>query len=141
MWHRKLGHMSERGLKILSERNLLHGLKSVNLPFCEHCVTSKQHRLKFGRSTARSKCILELVLSDVWESPVSSLGGAKYFVSFIDDYSRRLWVFPIKKKSDVFAVFKAFKARVELESEKRIKCLRTDNGGEYTDGDFLSFCE
>ena len=140
MWHCKLGHMSERGLKILAERGLLHGLKSVNLPFCEHCVTGKQHRLKFDTSTARSKCILDLIHSDVWESPELSLGGAKYFVSFIDDYSRRLWVYTIKKKSDVFPVFKEFKAQVELETGRKIKCLRTDNGGEYTDGEFQSFC-
>jgi len=141
MWHRRLGHMSERGLQILAERDLLPGLKEVDLPFCEHCVISKQHRLKFARSTTRSKNILDLVHSDVWESPEVSLGGAKYFVSFIDDYSRRLWVYPIKRKSDVFPVFKEFKARVELETGKRIKCLRTDNGGEYVDGDFLAFCK
>ena len=140
-WHYKLGHMSERGIKILAERNLLPGLTSVNLPFCEHCVVSKQSRLKFGRSTAKSKHILDLIHSDVWESPVTSLGGAKYFVSFIDDYSRRIWVYPIKKKSDVFPIFKEFRAQVELESGKRIKCLRTDNGGEYIDGDFLAFCK
>ncbi|KAL4337997.1 hypothetical protein AHAS_Ahas12G0166100 [Arachis hypogaea] len=70
-----------------------------------------------------------------------SLGGAKYLVSFIDDYSRRLWMYPIKKKSDVFAMFKEFKAKLEIESGKKIKCLRTDNGGEYVDGDFLTFCK
>jgi len=70
-----------------------------------------------------------------------SLGGAKYFVSSIDDYSRRIWVYPIKKKLDVFLAFKEFKARVELEFGKRIKCLRTDNGGEYIDADFLAFCK
>ncbi|KAH9648557.1 hypothetical protein KPL70_025642 [Citrus sinensis] len=141
MWHLKLGHMSEQGLKILSERKLLPGLKSVSLPFCEHCVTSKQHRLKFSRSIARSKCILDLIHSDVWESPDISMGGAKYMVTFIDDYSRRCWVYPIRKKSDVFLVFKEYKMRVELESSKKIKCLRTDNGGEYTDGEFLAFCK
>ncbi|KAH9701426.1 hypothetical protein KPL71_024990 [Citrus sinensis] len=141
MWHLKLGHMSEQGLKILSERKLLPRLKSVSLPFCEHCVTSKQHRLKFSRSIARSKCILDLIHSDVWESPDISMGGAKYMVTFIDDYSRRCWVYPIKKKSDVFPVFKEYKVRVELESGKKIKCLRTDNGGEYTDGEFLAFCK
>uniref|UniRef100_A0A2N9GLP2 Gag-Pol polyprotein n=1 Tax=Fagus sylvatica TaxID=28930 RepID=A0A2N9GLP2_FAGSY len=141
MWHRKLGHMSERGLKILAEQKLLPGLKKVSLPFCEHCVTSKQHRLKFSSSSARSKAILELIHSDVWQAPVLSLGGAKYFVSFIDDYSRRCWVYPIKNKADVFPVFKIFKARVELESEKKIKCLRTDNGGEYTSVEFDSFCQ
>ncbi|XP_073133491.1 uncharacterized protein [Henckelia pumila] len=64
LWHRKLGHMSERGMKILSERKLLSGLTKVTLPFCEHCVTSKQHRLKFGTSTAKSKGRLELIHSD-----------------------------------------------------------------------------
>jgi len=141
MWHQRLGHMSERGLKVLTERNLLHGLKTVNLPFCEHCVISKQHGLKFARVTTRSKHILDLIHSDVWESPEISLGGARYFVSFIDDYSRRLWVYPIKKKSDVFPVFKVFKAQIELETGKKIKCLRIDNGGEYVDGEFLAFCK
>ena len=89
MWHLKLGHMSEQGLKILSERKLLSGLKSVNLPFCEYYVTSKQHRLKFSKSTAISKCILNLIHSDVSESSDMSMGGAKYLVTFINDYSRR----------------------------------------------------
>ena len=133
--------MSERGLKILSDQKLLPGLNSVALPFCEHCVTIKQYRLKFNTSSSRSKAILELVHSNVWQAPVASLGGAKYFVSFINDYSRRCWVYPIKKKADVFSVFKAYKARVELESEKKIKCLRSDNGGEYTDDEFLTFCK
>ncbi|KAE8714062.1 hypothetical protein F3Y22_tig00110201pilonHSYRG00172 [Hibiscus syriacus] len=71
----------------------------------------KQHRLKFNTSNSRGKSVLELVHSDVWQAPVTSLGGAKYFVSVIDDYSRRCWVHPIKKKSDVFSTFKNFKAQ------------------------------
>jgi hypothetical protein len=136
MWHQKLGHMSEKGLKILSDKKLLPGLTKVTLPFCEHCVTSKKHRLKFDKSTTKSKCILDLIHSDVWEALVISLGGARYFVSFIDDCSRRCWVYPIRRKADVIAVFKTFKALVELESGKKIKCLRTDNGGEYTSDEF-----
>ena len=56
-WHHKLGHMSARGLKILAVCNLLSGLTSISLPLCEHCVVSKQSRLKFGRSIAKSKHI------------------------------------------------------------------------------------
>ncbi|GJX09879.1 gag-pol polyprotein [Tanacetum coccineum] len=73
-------------------------------------------------------------------SPVLSLGGAKYFVSFIDNYSRRCLVYPIKKKSDVFEVFKVYKARVKLDSRKKIKFLGTDNGVEYTSDEFDTFC-
>nr|GEW85307.1 retrovirus-related Pol polyprotein from transposon TNT 1-94 [Tanacetum cinerariifolium] len=120
-WHQKLGHMSEQGMNILVDKKLLPGLTKVSLPFCEYCVISKQHRLKFKASNSRSVSVLELVHSDVWQAPVQSLGGAKYFVSFIDDYSRIYWVYPIKKKSDVFEVFKVYKARVEIDSRTKIK--------------------
>ena len=49
-----------------------------------------------------------------------SIGGVKYLETFIDDYSRRCWVYPIKKTSDVFLVFKQYKAWVELEYGKMI---------------------
>ncbi|GJX27388.1 retrovirus-related pol polyprotein from transposon TNT 1-94 [Tanacetum coccineum] len=139
-WHQKLRHMSEQGMKILVERKLLPGLTKVSLPFCKHCVMSKQHCLKFKTSISRSVYVLELVHSDVWQASILSLREAKYFVSFIDDYSRRCWVYPIKKKSDVFKVFKVYKARVKLDSGKKIKCLRTDNGCEYTSEEFDTFC-
>jgi len=141
IWHKKLGHMSEKGLKILSDQKLLSRLTKVTLPFCERCVTSKQHRLKFGTSITKSKCILDLIHSDVWQAPVVSLEGARYFVSFIDDFSRRCWVYPIRSKADVLAVFKTFKMRAELEYEKKNKCLRIDNGGEYTSDEFDNFCQ
>ncbi|GJR76858.1 gag-pol polyprotein [Tanacetum coccineum] len=136
-WHQKLGHMLEQGMKILVERKLLPGLTMISLPFYEHCVISKQHCLKFKTSNSKSVSVLELVYYDVWQAPVQSLGGAKYFVYFIDDHSRRCWVYPIKKKSDVFEVFKVYKARVELDSRNKIKCLRTDNLGEYTRDEFV----
>ena len=107
-WHHKLGHMKEKGLKILSDQKLLPELKTTSLLFCEHCVISKQHRLRFSRSTKRSKSILDLVHYDVWESPVTYLGSI--LVLFVNDYFRRCWVYPIKRKPNVFPVFKAFKA-------------------------------
>lgn len=75
----------------------------------------------------------------MWESPEVSLRKAKYFVSIIDDYSKRLWVYPIKKKPYMFIVFKEFKTQVELETSKRIKCLRINDGREYVDSDCLTF--
>ena len=68
--------MSERCLKIISEHGLLPGLTKVSLPFCEHRVTSKQHRLKFGTSDSKSTTILELIHSDVWQASVKSMRGA-----------------------------------------------------------------
>ena len=140
-WRQKLGHMSKKVLKVLSDQKLIPRLTKVSLPFCEHCVTSKQHRLKFSSSTARSKVILELIHFDVWQALIISLEGTRYFMSFIDDYFKIYWVYPIKRKVDVFAVFKIFKARIELEYGKWIKCLRIDNGGEYTTDEFDNFCD
>ena len=77
----------------------------INFSFYKHCVISKQHRLKFAKATTRSKHILDLIHFDVWGSTEVSTGGAKYFVSFTNYYSRRLWVYPMKKKLDVFPIF------------------------------------
>ena len=66
------------------------------------------------------------------------MGGVNNLVNFIDTYSRRCWVYPIKKKSYVFPVFKEFKTWVELESGNKIKCLRIHNVGEYINGEFFT---
>jgi hypothetical protein len=62
---------------------------------------------------------------------VPSLGGYFYYVSFIDDFSRKTWIYFLRKKSYVFERFKEFKYLVENQTEKRIKVLRNDNGGEF----------
>ena len=69
-----------------------------------------------------------------------TLGGALYFVTFIDDCSRKLWVYVLKTKDQVLGVFKQFQASVERETGKKLKCIRTDNGGEYC-GPFDEYCK
>ncbi|KAJ4981494.1 hypothetical protein NE237_032331 [Protea cynaroides] len=76
IWHRRLGHMSMQGLKVLLDRGLLLGLKSVNLDFYEDCLSEKHHRAPFCRSVAKSQNILHLMHSDIWETPVESVGGS-----------------------------------------------------------------
>ena len=71
---------------------------------------------------------------------VCSLGGSSYFVTFIDDCTRKTWVYCIKKKSDVFETFKRWKALVENETNSKLKCLKFDNGGEFCNNEFDSFC-
>ena len=89
---------------------------------------------KKGRGT-------ELVHSDVCGPlKVKSIGGALYFVTFTDDYSRKLWVRTLKTKDQVFNVFKEFHVSVERETGKKLKFIRTDNGGEYF-GSFNAYCQ
>jgi hypothetical protein len=64
-----------------------------------------------------------------------------YFVIFIDDFSRKVWVYFMRHKSETFAKFKLWKAEVENQTGKKVKCLRTDNGIEYTNDEFRDFCE
>jgi hypothetical protein len=73
--------------------------------------------------------------------PVKSLGGSLYYVTFIDDYSRNTWLYILKTKDEVFNKFKEFKAEIENLTNKKIKTLRTDNGGEYTSKELFSFCK
>src|ERR1044072_5809073 len=70
-----------------------------------------------------------------------SMGGSRYFVTFADDFSRKVWVYFMVHKSEVFAKFKVWKAEVENQTGRKIKYLRTDNGTEYTEKSFIKFCE
>ena len=105
---------------------------SLDFDFCEHCVYGKKNWVSFPSGAKRANKILELVHSDVF-GPVSvpSLGKSVYYVSFIDKFSRNTWIYFLRKKSEVFDKFKEFKALVENQTEKKIKALRTDNGGEF----------
>ena len=79
--------------------------------------------------------------TDVWTpTQVSSLSVSNYYVTFINDATRKTWVYCIQKKYDVFNTFKKWKALVENEIGKKLKCLRLDNGGEYCSKEFDNYC-
>ena len=115
---------------------------TLDFDFCEHCIYGKQNRVRFSSSAIRVKGIPELIHSDVFRPVhVPSLGKSVYYVSFIDDFSRNIWIYFLQKKYEVFAKFKEFKALVENQSEKKIKVLRTNNGGEFCGNEFEDFCK
>jgi transposase InsO family protein len=143
LWHHRLGHPSDRvlvsTLPSLSSRISVRN-KHVQ-HHCKHCLIGKMHKLPFAHSKFQSTQPLELVHSDVWgPAPVSSSNGNKYYLLFVDDFSRYSWLFLLKHKSDVLATFKHFKASVETQLSAQIKFLRTDCGGEYTSNAFTDFC-
>ena len=79
--------------------------------------------------------------TNVWEpSTVTSLGGSNYYVTFIDDSTRKVWVYFLNNKFDVFDAFKKWKAMIKNETNLKVKCLKYDNGEEYLDNDFKRYC-
>ncbi|SCZ92989.1 BZ3500_MvSof-1268-A1-R1_C076g00399 [Microbotryum saponariae] len=102
--------------------------KDVEEFVCNACLGSKGHRLPFPDSESHSAERLGLVHSDVLSFPTPSLTGKRYLVTFLDDHSRKLWAYAIDHKSD-------------LETNARLRILRTDNGGEYRSNAFTEFCK
>ncbi|MCF7184086.1 DDE-type integrase/transposase/recombinase, partial [Corynebacterium sp. MC-13] len=142
LWHKRLSHISEKGLNVLAKKKLLSDCKGAKLEKCEHCLAGKQNRVSFkSNPPSRKTELLELVHSDLCgPMKTMTLGGVLYFVTFIDDCSRKLWVYILKTKDQVLGVFKQFDASVERETGKNIKCICTDNGGKYI-GSFLAYCK
>ena len=102
-------------------------------------IISRTHFRKVKKKTIGT---LELIHSNVCvPMPSTSLSGYEYYVTFIDDYLRKNWIYFLKTKDEVFRIFKEFKALIENHLERRIKTLRTDSGGEYTSKEFEYFCK
>ncbi|SCZ88906.1 BZ3501_MvSof-1269-A2-R1_C46g00235 [Microbotryum saponariae] len=135
--HRCLGHLAPSSIQKMIAAGLLDGFgagysdKDVEEFVCNACLGSKGHRLPFPDSESHSAERLGLVHSDVLSFPTPSLTGKRYLVTFLDDHSRKLWAYAIDHKSDVFPTFQTWLAEVELETNARLRILRTDNGGEY----------
>ena len=71
---------------------------------------------------------------------VASTTKNRYYVIFVNDFSRKCWIFFMQKKSETYSKLYEFKALVEKEMRKQVKYLRSDNGGEYISGEFKDFC-
>jgi hypothetical protein len=99
---------------------------------CKGCMLGKNIKKAFPRSDNKAQGILDLVHSDVCGPRSSpSLSGFLYYVIFIDDYSRKCWIYFLKSKSDTFDKFKEYKSFIEKKTWKHIRILRIDNRGEF----------
>jgi len=109
---------------------------------CEGYVLGKYPREKFDtHKTHRASSRLDLIHSDlIGPFPHPSINKARYVLTFIGDFSRYTWVYLLKAKSEVFLHFEDFKALAETQSERKIKALRIDNGGEYVNTTLHNLC-
>lgn len=133
LWHRRFGHLSTQSLQRVDEATIglekpIQGLKKP----CKDCLLNKSVKVINRQTPERAKAPLERIFTDGWGPyRVPSLNGSTYFFSFTDDYTRKSWVFPVSRRSQLQAVFTEFKLYVELETGLKIKIVRCDNISEY----------
>ena len=121
-----------KGLLAFKEKN----------PPCESCILGKHKRTSFPQSSNQDKQHLEIVHTDLCgPMQTDSICGSVYFLMFIDDFSRKFWIYFLRHKSETFAKFKYFKAEAKKHSGKYVKSLRSYGGGEYSSKEFANFCK
>jgi hypothetical protein len=131
-WHSRLGHPAVHIVhKVISLHNLPCHSEVNKDSVCDACQQAKSHQLSYPKSTSVSSQPLELVYSDVWGPAPKSVGRYKYYVSFIDDFSKFTWIYLLKHKSEVFQKFKEFQTLVEPLFDRKILAIQSDWGGEY----------
>jgi transposase InsO family protein len=132
LWHHRLGHPASSVVqRVLNLHKLPFVKGSNNEGVCDACQRGKSRQLPYPRSTSASTGVLDLVFSDVWGPAPSSVGRNKYYVSFIDDYSKFTWIYLLCQKSDVFACFRDFQSLAKRQFDRKIRTVQTDWGGEY----------
>ncbi|GBN20202.1 Retrovirus-related Pol polyprotein from transposon TNT 1-94, partial [Araneus ventricosus] len=145
--HKRLCHVNIPLIKDMCKNKSVKGLEKVNIKIdnesCIACNVGKATRTSLKKNYVYkrvTKSVLDKVHMDLWgPAPVNSLGGSKYFLSIIDDFSRKIDVFTLKSKSEVFSIFKEYLSRVQRELGRKLKSVRTDNGLEFCHKDFETF--
>ena len=134
--HNRLGHPS-----LSKFRKLVPHFSSLSSLECESCQLGKYTHVSFlKRLDPRTKSHFELVHTDVWgPSRSASTLGFRYFVTFINDYSRCTWLFLMKTRVELFSIFKKFHAEIDTQFNTSIHILRSDNAKEYFFMQFSSF--
>lgn len=108
---------------------------------CEVCHKAKQTREPFPLSEHQSKHLGDLVHLDLWGPyKVTSKDGYKYFLTIVDDYSRAVWVFLLKNKTETADYIISFVNMIHTQFDKQVKMFRSDNGTEFVNHTFGQFC-
>jgi transposase InsO family protein len=148
LWHMRFCHAGWETLARMAQDNLVDGLpvsaerfRKAGKTVCEPCVLGKQIRKPFPASSRESSGPFDLIHTDVCgPMQTKTPGGNRYFVSFIDDYSRCAVIQLLENKNQVKTALSAFVSTMETQFDKKIKTLRSDRGGEFWNKEMQSFC-
>ncbi|KAL0291283.1 UNVERIFIED_CONTAM: Copia protein [Sesamum radiatum] len=133
-------HISKDRIRRLVDSKSLEIDNLDHLPTCESCLKGKMTKKPFVGQSAIANGLLDLVHTDVC-GPLSipARGGFSYFITFTDDHSRYGYIYQMRYKSEVFGRFKEYRLEVENQTNRKIKALRSDRGGEYLSGEFMDY--
>nr|KYP39692.1 Retrovirus-related Pol polyprotein from transposon TNT 1-94 [Cajanus cajan] len=138
LWHKRLGHLSFGYLQKLFP-HLFSNCHPSKFQ-CSTCEMAKSHRIPFYPSLNKSCIPFQVIHSDIWgPAKVPSFSHSYYYVSFIDECTRMVWISLLKHKNDVFPVFQKFHNMVQTQFNTSIQIFQTDNGLEYKNGPFSEF--
>ncbi|UYV61727.1 hypothetical protein LAZ67_1006174 [Cordylochernes scorpioides] len=135
-WHKRLGHLNEEYMKQMLKNNSAHNFntQSQNMDTCQVCIQAKHPRTPFKPVLyPQSTRPLDLIHIDLI-GPIQeeSIGGAKYVLTLVDDFSRKIFVEFLSSKLETFDIIRSFIEEIEKEKEIKVKQLRSDNGKEFT---------
>jgi hypothetical protein len=132
-WHHHLGHLCDSQLSALLRRGLLGSVSGRgSLDQCQGCRLEKQIQLPYHSSKSVSQCPFDLVHSDVWgPAPFVSMGGHKYYIIFIDDFSRHTWIYFMKHRSEALSIYNTFFDMIHTHFDTTICVFHANSIGEY----------
>lgn len=144
-WHAKLAHINVDAIVKTSKNKCVHGLPELKgaVRDCRPCKETKFKRVTFKPiNRIFTQKPLELLHTDLCGPlPTTSIHGHRYFMTIIDDFSRKVFCFPLKSKAEALETFIKFQKRAERFLDCKIKNVRSDNGLEYVNEEFKKYCE
>ncbi|XP_074306997.1 uncharacterized protein LOC141642178 [Silene latifolia] len=141
LWHKRLGHPSRSKSFSFSEL-VNYNLNWDSSQFCDSCCRAKQTRNSFSLNNKRCDELFGLIHVDIWgKYPIASLSRAHYFLSIVDDYSRSVWIYLMKEKSEASKFMKIFCKMVKTQFNKLVKIIQSDNGSELLSGKMKNYYE
>ena len=145
--HRRLGHISADAIRALIRNHAIEGIDLIDdgspiiCDSCEHAKMTRKIILK-ERKAPPAKRFGDEVHTDLWgPSPINSLGGRRYYITFTDDATRFTVANVLRTKDEALNAYKTFAAWAQTQHGAKIKALRSDRGGEFTSHDFTKFLQ